>query len=211
MMKKIVFAGLLLLLGTSAFAQDYSKVEISGNYSYFRFHPQNANILGNYSFNGGGGAATFFLTSMIGIKGELEGYSSIRHSFNITNPGICDSETGTCAGSAKGNLFTYNVGPEFKLRMGKFEPFAEALFGGAHSNVNGNLATGCTGCFIQKSPNNNAFDFIIGGGFDIAVSKSIAIRPVELDYVLTRFGNGFTNGNNNQSNLRYQGGVVFRF
>ncbi len=36
-------------------------------------------------------------------------------------------------------------------------------------------------------------------------------RPVEFDYLLTRFGNAFTNGNNNQSNLRYQAGVQFRF
>jgi hypothetical protein len=29
--------------------------------------------------------------------------------------------------------------------------------------------------------------------------------------VLTRFGNNFTGGNNNQSNFRYQAGVVFSF
>jgi outer membrane protein OmpA-like peptidoglycan-associated protein len=34
---------------------------------------------------------------------------------------------------------------------------------------------------------------------------------VQFDYLLTRFGNAFTAGNNNQSNFRYQAGVVFRF
>jgi hypothetical protein len=64
---------------------------------------------------------------------------------------------------------------------------------------------------VVRSPSNNAFDFIIGGGIDIPITKSISFRPVELDLALTRFGNGFTKGNNNQSNLRYQAGVVFSF
>jgi len=43
------------------------------------------------------------------------------------------------------------------------------------------------------------------------VTPKIAIRPVQFDYLLTRFGNAFTAGNNNQSNFRYQAGVQFRF
>jgi len=43
------------------------------------------------------------------------------------------------------------------------------------------------------------------------VTKSIAIRPAQFDFVLTRFGNSFTKGNNNQSNFRYNAGIVFRF
>ena len=61
------------------------------------------------------------------------------------------------------------------------------------------------------SPSNNAFDFLIGGGLDVPVTKFISVRPAEIDYVLTRFGNNFTGGNNNQSNFRNQGGVVFTF
>jgi hypothetical protein len=103
------------------------------------------------------------------------------------------------------------VGPVFKLRTPHVQPFVEAMFGGAHSNVNGNLEKDCTGCVVVRSPSNNAFDFILGGGIDIPITKSISVRPVELDFVLTRFGNAFTKGNNNQSNLRYQAGVVFSF
>jgi hypothetical protein len=42
----------------------------------------------------------------------------------------------------------------------------------------------------------------VGGGVDIAVSEHFGIRLVEADYVLTRFGNNFTGGNNSQSNFR---------
>src|SRR5215472_13778446 len=61
------------------------------------------------------------------------------------------------------------------------------------------------------TPSNNAWDFVIGGGLDIPLSKNFSIRPAQFDFVLTRFGNGFTGGNNNQSNFRYNGGVVIRW
>jgi hypothetical protein len=221
-MKKVILAGLVLLFGSVAFAQDDPKVEVSVNYSYMRFVPQNNNIIQSFSLNGGGGGATFFLTKMIGIKAEFEGYGSQTRAFNLTGTQFCNTADvrpeqatgGSCTGNVQANLFTYNVGPEFKVRLHHFEPFVEAMFGGAHSNVNGNLVQACgVDCTFNtsKSPSNNTFDFIIGGGIDIPVTKMIAIRPVEFDYVLTRFGNSFTAGNNNQSNFRYQAGVVFRF
>jgi hypothetical protein len=87
------------------------------------------------------------------------------------------------------------------------------LFGGAHSNFYGNLYKSCgvLGCVASKSPSNNAFDFLIGGGIDIPLGEHIAIRRAQFEYLLTRFGNSFTAGNNNQSNFRYQAGVQFRF
>jgi hypothetical protein len=43
------------------------------------------------------------------------------------------------------------------------------------------------------------------------LTKNFAIRPAQFDFVLTRFGNSFSGGNNNQSNFRYNGGIVIRF
>jgi opacity protein-like surface antigen len=141
-----------------------------------------------------------------------KGYGSYTHKFVIP-PAYCNSET-TCSASAQGYLFTYNVGPIVKFRTTPFEPFIETLFGGAHSNFYGNLYKNCTaiGCTVAgKSPSNNAFDFLIGGGIDIPVTEKITLRPAQFEYLLTRFGNDFTKGNNNQSNFRYQAGVQFRF
>ena len=85
-------------------------------------------------------------------------------------------------------------------------------FGGANSNFYGNIYNVCPGCTaISKSPSNNAFVFIFGGGFDIPLGEHIAVRPAQFDYLLTRFGNDFTAGNNNQSNFRFQAGVQFCF
>jgi hypothetical protein len=196
-MKKAFLIGFVLFFGNAAFGQSDTKVEVSANYSYMRFNPQNSNVISSFSLNGGGGAFSYFFTDMIGIKAEFEGYGSTTRTLVAT---------GT---SVQANLFTYNVGPVLKYRQGKFQPFGEVLFGGAHSNAYVNLCNASGGCI--GSPSNNAFDFIIGGGLDIPVTKSISIRPAEVDFVLTRFGNNFTGGNNNQSNFRYQAGVVFSF
>jgi hypothetical protein len=204
--------GAALLFGTMVFAQDDHKLEVTVDYSYVHANPQNNNIIPTFSLNGGGGSGAFYFSKYIGIEGEFEGYGSYTHNFIITNPTYCPG--GACAVSAQGNLFTYNVGPIIKFRTSHFEPFVETLFGGAHSNFYGNLYKACTGLgcsTASKSPSNNAFDFLIGGGIDIPVGEHIAIRPAQFEYFLTRFGNDFTKGNNNQSNFRYQAGVQFRF
>ena len=199
-MKRLLILGIALVFGRVAFAQDSPKVEITGYYSYFRFNPENSGTLSSHSLNGGGADVTYFFSKMIGIKAEFGGYQS--NSVTFTN--------GSTVATASANLFTYNVGPVVKFRKEKFEPFAEALFGGAHSSFYGNLCNAFAGCGVNN-PSNNAFDFVIGGGVDIPLSHSIAFRPVQVDYVLTRFGNGFTSGNQNQSNFRYQAGIQFRF
>jgi hypothetical protein len=208
-MKRFVWTAVVaLFIGGFAYAQEEpAKVEATVVYSYMRFVPQNNNVIQSFSLNGGGGSMAYFFNSLFAIKGELNGYASQTRNFTIPST-YC---AGSCTGNVQGNLFTYNVGPELKFRTSHFEPFVDAMFGGAHSNVFGNLKTDCTGCSYAKNPNNNAFDFIIGGGIDVPLSPKISIRPAEFDYVLTRFGNGLTSGNNNQSNFRFQAGLQFRF
>lgn len=211
-LRRAIFLGCVLLFGSAAaFAQDYPKVEVPINYSFMRFNPENSNVLSGFSLNGGGGGATFYFSHYIGIAAEFEGYASLTRTFHFPATANSPCLTG-CIVTADANLFTYNVGPVLKYRTEHFEPFIETLFGGAHSNTYQNLKKACqAACVTASNPSNNAFDFIIGGGLDVPVTESIAIRPAQFDFVLTRFGNSFTNGNQNQSNFRYQAGVVFRF
>jgi opacity protein-like surface antigen len=96
---------------------------------------------------------------------------------------------------------TYTFGPQIKYRAGKLELFAVVLPGGAHTKFYANACNKNTGECGSRSPTNNAFAVAIAGGVDIAVSSKIAIRLVDADYELTRFGNNFTGGNNSQSNF----------
>src|SRR5580704_9965745 len=50
---------------------DDPKVEVFADYSYIHANPQNNNIIGTFSLNGGGGGGTFFLDKYFGIKAEF--------------------------------------------------------------------------------------------------------------------------------------------
>ena len=214
-----VLSGIILLLGTSAFAQDLPpKVEIWVDYSYARFNPQNNQIIHPFSLNGGGGGAAFFLNRFIGLQVDFQGYSSFNRTILIPlgNPACPATLTNfnPCPVTAQGNMFTYNFGPIFKFRTHHVEPFVEALGGGVHSTFYRNLAKDCAvvpGCVVLSgSPTNNAFDFLVGGGVDIPFGHHFGLRLFQVDYWLTRFGNRFTFGNNNQSSFRAQTGFFFR-
>jgi hypothetical protein len=209
--KGVLILGGLLLSSMSAFAQDYSKVEIPIGYSYMRFHPENSDIVSAFSLNGGGGGIAVYLNHIIGIEMDLEGYASLTKTFTLP-AGNLACPTG-CSVRSTGNMLTYNFGPIFKpYRASHFEPFAEVLTGGAHSNTYSDLLAACqNSCATSHAPSNNAWDFVIGGGVDIPVNHLLSIRPAQFDYVLTRFNNVFTPNHMNQSNFRYQGGLVFRF
>jgi len=187
-------------------------VEVTGEYSYFRFNPTLGN-LNNRNLNGGGFDASFFFTKMFGVKADLLFYGStnIVGTFPTTVTSRGTIPAGTY--STNGTLKTYLFGPIVKARMGHFEPFGEILFGVAHTNAYANLFTAfanAPGSTFHFQGNQNPFSLAVGGGIDLPVSHVIAIRVAELDYVLTRLTNPITS-TNNQNNFRYVAGVQFRF
>lgn len=204
--KAIILAATVLLLGLAAWAQEFPIAEVTADYTYARDNPS-SNYSQPGSLNGGGGSYTLNLNQYLGIKADLQGYGSTRHTFNIPQtPNFPNGATGT----VEGNLFTYMFGPELKLRLPTWQPFFHTLFGGAHTNVYANAESSiCNGNGVCKSssvPSNNAFAASFGGGLDIKLDRYVAFMPVEIDYVLTRFNNEFTS---NQHTFRYAAGIVF--
>ena len=187
-------------------------VEVTGEYSYFRFNPTLGN-LNNRNLNGGGFDASFFFTHMLGVKADMLFYGStnITTTFPTTVTAHGTIPAGTV--STNGTLKTYLFGPIVKARMKHFEPFGEVLFGVAHTNAYANIFTALQnepGSTFHFQGNQNPFSMAAGGGIDWPVSHAIAIRVAELDYVLTRLTNPITS-TNNQNHFRYVAGVQFRF
>ncbi len=197
--RTVVLLGVGLLMGRTAFAQEYPKWEIPVDYTYARGNP--ANVAKPFSLNGGGGGIVYNFNRYFGIKGDLQGYgstTSVFNNVNVVNPN--GTITVIPQVRANGNLFTYMGGPQLRLPTHTIKPFAEFLFGGAHSNLYTNLikASGAT-----VGPNNNAFAMAVG---------TISFRPFQMDYLLTRFGNSLIpGGSHNQNNFRYNAGIVFTF
>jgi hypothetical protein len=210
---KLFVFGMILLLGMAAVAQEYPKAELALDYSFMHFAPAQANTQ-NKSLNGGGGQFVYNINDALGIKADLQGYGSFTDTFVIPPS---TAIPGGAHGSVSGNLFTYLFGPQVKYRSQRMEILVEALTGAAHSNVYGTAfqtlcqptATGCPG--IKSSPSNNGWAVLLGGGIDIPINHAVSIRPAQLDYLLTRFGNFFTQANHNQNNFRYTAGVNFNF
>jgi hypothetical protein len=217
--KKVTLLGVLLLFGSSVYAQEIQKVEVFGEYSYLRYNPS-LSYLRNRSFNGGGGGIQFNLNEHFGIKAELLGYGSTsftipRGTYNIPKlspvPIVVNAPITT-----QGNMFTYLFGPVIRFSDSKVSPFGELLFGGSNSNGYANQvaalckSTSCSPTGANLSGTQHPFTMAVGGGLDIRLSHGFSLRPIEIDYELSRYTNPLTL-TNNQNSFRYSAGAVFHF
>jgi OmpA family len=188
-----LLAGLLIGVGVSS-AQDYPKAEVSFGYSFINVHPDFPQIT-SYNLNGGGAAFVYNFKPMFGIKAEFMDY---------TGGGGAQLRALGYNGNVSGNLFSYEFGPQIKKHSGKIQPFGEALFGAAHTGTYATIYNAIHG--IQAAGNsNNSFAMELGGGLDIPINRVVSIRPVEADYLFTKFS--ANNISATQNNFRYFGGI----
>src|SRR5258708_19983187 len=69
MRKLLILCGLILLVASSAKAQEGKGFEITGNYQYVRFNPGNG--VSGINCQGGSGSGAGYLTASFGIVGEF--------------------------------------------------------------------------------------------------------------------------------------------
>jgi hypothetical protein len=99
---------------------------------------------------------------------------------------------------------TYLFGPRLTWRHSRLSPYVQFLFGGAYA---------------WSNPNNgsqNSFATAAGGGLDVTLTKHIALKPIQVEYVMTQFDSASLGGataqfGDHQNDVRYSAGVVFRF
>jgi hypothetical protein len=194
---------LAVFCGSHVWAQDVPKVEIPVGFSMINVHP-NLSPVTSFNVFGGGGQIDLNFSRTFGFKADFMGYTQ--------GSGLRDQlrQLGY-EGQVSGNMFTYMFGPQIKKHSGTVQPFAEFLFGAAHTNAYATILT-AEGKIKQGSGNNNGFAMALGGGIDIKVARHLALRPLEVDYLLTRFSANHVAGYTaNQNNFRYVGGLNFLF
>jgi hypothetical protein len=59
----------------------------------------------------------------------------------------------------------------------------------------------------QSTGTKNNFAMTAGGGVDIKVSRHVSVRPIQVEYFMTKIPDGL---NNRQDNLRIGAGIVLR-
>src|SRR5260370_18305258 len=187
-MKLKVVVGIVafvLPFGAVAHAQDVPKFDVFAGYSYVRANPAPSGI-DSFSMNGGSASLGYNANHWLSAVADFGGY----HTDNILGTGI------------DGTLSTYLFGPRLSYRHdSRITPFGQVLFGVAHIGGHNGLAF---------STSDNSFAMTIGGGVEFKVSHRFSIRPLQVDYLLTRF-NELGTGAQNQNNLRVSTGVVFHF
>jgi len=216
MRKNFVLVGVIVMIAVSALAQEFPKVETSPAFMFIRNHPNVQNVfvvvppgggppqtIGSNSFNcaGGGGTIAYNFSSMLGIAADMGG---CKYFGNTIAPGS----------KVDGSQFTYLFGPRLTFRnASKFTPFFDLGFGGDRVSLTcKSSSTSCVNATGGNTFSKNAFALTVGGGFDVKINKKFSIRPIQLEYLYTRFGNecalAVCNNNNNQNSVRLKSGIV---
>jgi hypothetical protein len=193
---------LCIFMGVVAVAQDVPKADLFLGYSFLRVNT--ASTIPAFTMNGGLGALGLNFNDHVGIEFEFGGY----HNGNINN-----HEFDTTA-------LTYLFGPRISVGRSKVvDPYIHALFGGIRGTTSIFVAptngTGDTTGGSRASASQNNFAMALGGGLDLRLGKHFALRPIQLDYFLTRFEIPdpvtLVTSNRNNHDLRYAAGIVFLF
>ncbi|MBO0723924.1 MAG: outer membrane beta-barrel protein, partial [Blastocatellia bacterium] len=209
-MKYFLLSLILLFVSLAAQAQEPPRVEVFGGYSYLR------GDLGDVSPNTNGvlGSVTYNFDRVLGVKAEFGGQTG---SLNVSAP-VNNAPPGTTTQfDVRPSYFTFLFGPQFTYRKSqRITPFAHVLLGGVRLKLRvpqaaiqfplpgvtppPNLALAPSVNFITGT--NTAFGVAVGGGMDIRLSKLVAFRLFQADYLLSRLSPG------TQNNLRLSTGLV---
>ena len=173
----------LLLSGALAFAQtDNPRLDLFGGYSH----------VGNYNIglSGWTASATWHLSNMFGIEGDLSG------GYGSSNLGGAGAILPNVPNSIGSRIHNFNFGPigiYHPAETDKYDAFGHLLFGFSHTNVN---AAGI-------GEGDTAFSWVLGGGADYNFTPTWAARA-QLDLLHTKF---FNDG---QNHGRISLGIVYR-
>ncbi|HTU36282.1 MAG TPA: hypothetical protein VMF66_20955 [Candidatus Acidoferrum sp.] len=161
-----------------------AQVELFGGYSYMRPSVP----LTTAVCPGLGLCSTSTSTDHPNLNGwELTGVYNAYHWIGVAAD--FTGEYGSVDGLST-HINTYLFGPQVRLHT-PVSPFAHALFGVAHETVAGT--------------ESSAFAAAVGAGIDIRVAPFVSFRPIQLDYLVTRFGSG------TQSQPRASAGIMLHF
>jgi opacity protein-like surface antigen len=192
MRKNALLLGSLLAFGVTAVAQEAAetpKIEVGLNYSYLRVNP--GGTLSSYNANGGSGTFQYNFSKSFGLVADLGA-----------------NYVGSANGVQIGNTsFEYLFGPRYTWRHSRFSPYVQTLFGGERFSNGFNPASSSP--LLGTSQNNFAAAF--GGGLDVTVTNHIAVKPIQVEYLMTQFAPGSGSPTSVSNNVRYSTGLVFRF
>ena len=124
-------------------------------------------ITAHPNLNGYEFSATYKLKPRLGVTGDFSGHYGI------------------VASHSSAHVQTFLFGPEVSLPA-KVSPFVHLLVGGAHESIGSSFGPlgGFSASILPTS--GNSFATALGAGIDLRLTRFISVRPVQVDYLLTR-------------------------
>lgn len=186
MRKLLILAFLCTVFAGLASAQIPTSGNVFFGYSYLNTNYSSGLPISGSGMNGWNGSVEAKIIPFLGFVGDVSSYYGSQ-SYAILCPSGQTCPTVTQNISEQNYLF----GPRVSVSVGKFRPFAEALFGAGHLNAN-------------SLGSDTSFATAIGGGLDYRLIRLVAWR-FQGDYVQTRFFD------THQNNFRLSTGIVLHF
>ena len=185
------------------YATDYDTptFELFMGYSYIGAAPRN-NRNRVVALNGGSESLAFNLNKYFGIVADFGAY----RSDHLTLGGVPPINV-----NADGGAFGYMFGPRVSFRSSRITPFAQYLLGGLYATRV--KLPGCSsGAACTALLSENAFAMTAGGGIDVTLTRHIAWRAFQAEYMLTRFRDptSSTGQTARQNDVRLSTGILFR-
>ena len=222
-MKKMLFvAVIVVLISSTAIAQDFPKAEVFGGYSLAKVSGDAGDIIdlvGN-ELSPLGSASTWLKMGFMGsVTFNINEYFGIEGNFSYHRDDVAELNASfdgeSINAKVKGDSFNFMAGPHVAYRENEMiAPFGHFLLG-----VNSvKLCGECTGSLCEDLPEelevvdmtdrDASLAFAFGGGLDLNVSESFAIRAIEFDYILSNHGEGGYDFSVNYVTLSF--GAVFK-
>ena len=192
-----------LALSASALPQAVPQFEVFGGGTWLRadvtpdLSPFGAAHLNAFGWNV---SATENVNRWFGGTADFSGAYS--------RPTITDPTTGnTFSNEINTSTYTFTFGPSFAYRKAsRLVLFGRALFGAANARES-TTSKGAVALGAPAKFSDTRFAIVAGGGADVPLTRSIAIRGT-VDWVHTTFNDS---NSDRQNSLRVSAGVVFRF
>ena len=134
--------------------------------------------------NGGSGEVQFGLSSHFDLLGDV----TVTHRGGVISNQYDLTQT----------IFAAGIRYFPETGRSRVRPFGDLLFGGAHAG--GSLSPSSTG-----HGGSTTFAFQTGGGVQYPIGRRWTLVPLQADYILTTFGNG---ADNRQNDLRLSVGIL---
>jgi len=216
---RAILASTILCLPIVGMAQSRDSSEVPsrgtvyGGYSLLHANNDLNNFTSDFTsssnnFNGWEGQGTFNFIRHLGITADFTGNSNQLAGVSLL---------GFSAGLRQ-HIYEYLFGPTVSTSFGRSSVFAHALFGAARSSLGTGLSVPIVGGFSVPITSGNAFAMAFGGGIDFGITRHLAIRAAQIDFVRTNFNSvdalasGFGPvAGKSQNSFRYSGGLVWRF